>query len=152
MSQKPATFKAGLMFQSSKIFRLLVVAVSVAAWINLSNHCSIAGTLSQREAKASSCPMHGHKEHAPQRKHGNDCGDVPCCKNLHATAAVAAKLVAKPIWLGTLQLFAIVVVAPVQPAAHQFSRILDNGPPGENTFAELVLQRSLLAHAPPFLV
>ncbi|MGH8094020.1 MAG: hypothetical protein ACREIF_11195 [Chthoniobacterales bacterium] len=31
------------------------------------------------------------------------------------------------------------------------SHFLDTGPPGGRTFAESVLQRSLLAHAPPFL-
>ena len=29
--------------------------------------------------------------------------------------------------------------------------LLDTGPPGAHSFAELILQRSLLAHAPPFL-
>jgi hypothetical protein len=28
--------------------------------------------------------------------------------------------------------------------------LLDTGPPGAFSFAELILQRSLLAHAPPF--
>jgi hypothetical protein len=29
--------------------------------------------------------------------------------------------------------------------------LLDTGPPDAHSFAELILQRSLLAHAPPFL-
>jgi hypothetical protein len=29
---------------------------------------------------------------------------------------------------------------------------LDTGPPGATSFAELVLQRSILAHAPPIVV
>jgi hypothetical protein len=29
--------------------------------------------------------------------------------------------------------------------------LLDTGPPGARSFAELILQRSLLAHAPPIL-
>jgi hypothetical protein len=29
--------------------------------------------------------------------------------------------------------------------------LLDTGPPGARSFAELILQRSILAHAPPFL-
>ena len=29
--------------------------------------------------------------------------------------------------------------------------LLDTGPPGAFSFAELILQQSLLAHAPPFL-
>ena len=37
----------------------------------------------------------------------------------------------------------------IQQTALVFALFLDTGPPGVRSFAELILQRSLLAHAPP---
>jgi hypothetical protein len=93
--------------------------------------------------------MHAQKEHAPQPHKGNGCGDLPCCKNLQAMAVTPAKTVAKPVWLEVLQPFfpRIIDVAEIQP--QQISAIFDTGPPGENSFVQSVLQRSILAHAPP---
>src|SRR5260370_10284025 len=93
--------------------------------------------------------MDAQKERAPQSKKGKGCGDLQCCKNLQATTSTVAKMVAKPVWLGALQPFfpRIIDVAEIQP--RQISPIFDTGPPGENSFVQSVLQRSLLAHAPP---
>jgi hypothetical protein len=135
------------MLRELKSVRLLVVAVSMAAWFVASNHCLLAAT--PATDKAAGCPMHAQKQHAPQPAKGNGCGDLPCCKNLQATAVASAKAIAKPIWLGALQPFFAIPVTTIEPAERQISPILDNGPPGENTFTELVLQRSVRAHAPP---
>jgi hypothetical protein len=93
--------------------------------------------------------MHSQKEHPPQPQKGNECGDLPCCKNLQATTLIPAKMVAKPVWLGALRQFFphVIDVAEIQP--QQISAIFDTGPPGENSFVQSVLQRSILAHAPP---
>jgi len=75
-----------------------------------------------------------------------------CCQALSAplpdmAVAPAAQLfVLQPTWdvMEPLQPPRVVVPAPGESAIH--------GPPGAFTFVELVLQRSLLAHAPPFVV
>jgi hypothetical protein len=92
--------------------------------------------------------MH-QKQHAPQPEKGNGCGDLPCCKSLLTTTVVSAKTVAKPIWLGALQPFFKAPVIAIEVGAPQVSPIHETGPPGQNSFAELVLQRSIFAHAPP---
>jgi hypothetical protein len=138
------------MSQASQIFRPLVVATAMMAWFVLSNHCVLATTTVASEPNVSSrCPMHAQKEHAPQPHKGNGCGDLPCCKNLPATTLTAAKMVAKPGWVGAFLPFFLqmIDVAEVQP--QQASAMFDTGPPGENSFVQLVLQRSILAHAPP---
>jgi len=61
----------------------------------------------------------------------------------------AGKTIAKPIWLGALQPFFAQVIDVAEIQARQMSVILDTGPPGENSFVQSVLQRSILAHAPP---
>lgn len=72
-----------------------------------------------------------------------------CCKTLRATVphaveditAVASQVVA-------MQDYAVTIVVPPLRLALQF-RSVDTGPPHLLTFAETILQRSLLAHAPP---
>jgi hypothetical protein len=59
------------------------------------------------------------------------------------------KTIAKPIWLGALQPFFPYVIDVAEVQARQMSVILDTGPPGENSFVQVVLRRSILAHAPP---
>ena len=121
----------------------------MAAWFVLSNHCVLAAPAVPSKNVNSQCPMHAQKEHLPQHQKGNGCADLPCCKNLQATTLTAAKMVAKPVWHGALQPFFphVVNVTEVQP--QQISAIFDTGPPGENSFVQSVLQRSILAHAPP---
>jgi hypothetical protein len=137
------------MFQVLNIFRSLVVATSIAAWLVASNHCVLAATPFKDQTGNSACPMHAQKQNTPQPENGNGCGDLPCCKNLQATGVSTAKTVTKPIWLGALHVFFIPVVAIIQRQHRPPLSILDTGPPGENNFTESVLQRSILAHAPP---
>jgi hypothetical protein len=93
--------------------------------------------------------MHAHKQQTPQAPKGNGCGDLPCCKDLQATATAAATTVAKPTCLGLLQTVFATPLTIIDAYAPSILQILDNGPPGDKSFAELVLQRSILAHAPP---
>jgi hypothetical protein len=122
------------------------------AWFGASNHCAFAAPAAAHPMKAedgmpAGCPM--HRQHAPQPQKSSGCGDLPCCKNLQATAPASANLVAKPVWLGALQPFFTFAIAAIEPPALRQSVILDTGPPGQNNFTESVLQRSILAHAPP---
>ncbi len=138
------------MNQVSRILRSLVVATSIAAWFVISNHCVLgAPTAPAKTQLGSQCPMHAQKQHGPQPQKPNGCGDLPCCKNLQATTTLAAKQIEKPVWLGALQPFwpYLVDLTEIQP--QQISAIFDTGPPGENSFVQSVLQRSILAHAPP---
>jgi hypothetical protein len=92
--------------------------------------------------------MHAKQQPSQPQKEKN-CADLPCCINLHATATVAAKHVASPLWLGALvTFFGLPAIEPPTAITADFF-FSDTGPPGERSFAELVLQRSVLAHAPP---
>lgn len=144
--KKQLPFGISSMLRDFKIVRLLVVSLSMAAWFVASNHCVLAARPSV--GKVAGCAMH-QKTSAPQPEKGNGCGDLPCCKSLQATANGLVKTVAKPTWLGALQPFCVTPGSAIDAGTRQLSPIRDNGPPGENSFAELVLQRSILAHAPP---
>jgi hypothetical protein len=141
-----------LMCRGSNNFRLLVVVTSMLAWLAASNHCVLAAkpaAVHEAASSESECPMHAQKQHAPLPEKGNGCGDLPCCKRLQATVVSPGKAVAKPVWLGALQPFFTPAFRLVDAQSGRLSPILDTGPPGKSSFAELVLQRSLLAHAPP---
>jgi hypothetical protein len=131
-------------------FRLLVVAISLAAWFLASNHCALAVPPGiAKVTESSQCPMHVHKQQAPQHDKGNGCGDLPCCKDLQTPLAITAKIIAKPMWLGDLQPFFSQVMGTFGIQPRTIAMVLETGPPGALSFCEAVLQRSILAHAPP---
>jgi len=95
-------------------------------------------------------PMHCHgNQPAPSKKSSQE--ETPCCKMLRATLASEAKIVevASKIFL-PIQNW-IVVELPSAAETHLLPLELDTGPPFAGSFAESVLQRSILAHAPPVL-
>lgn len=129
--------------------RAAIVLLMVVAWFVASDHCALVGALLHPVAKSAaqeSCPGH-----SPQPEKKQSGGELPCCKTLVATtvpvkvspAYDASQFVLQPYLAADFQL---VFVASDAPAAE-----LDTGPPELRTFAESVLQRSLLAHAPPVL-
>jgi hypothetical protein len=97
-----------------------------------------------------SCHAGIPSNHSPA-KHSPD-GDVQCCKVLRATLLTPSSNAAASddLSFGTYDYF---VVLPSLADESRLSRIFewDTGPPGAGSFAETVLQRSILAHAPPSL-
>ncbi len=134
--------------RTSQLARVVIVLVTIAAWFVASDHCALASVLIH-PAKASPAQEHcpGHSQ--PEKKQSQ--GELPCCKSLVATATPTkifagydtSQFVAQP-YLTTDPL--LVFTHHDAPSAE-----LDTGPPDACTFAESVLQRSILAHAPPAL-
>ncbi len=126
----------------------VTVLLSIAAWMVLSNHCALGltdATGPDSSASSGGCPMHS----APAKN--KPSASLPCCKDLSAVAFHAAKSVASAAnqLLGVQNYIAALFLVPPRVAFRSVT--LDPGPPGAPTFAESVLQRSLLAHAPPLL-
>ena len=124
--------------------RWVTVLLSIGAWLFLSNHCALAlEDFSASETEPGVCPMHS----APAKE--KPAGNIPCCKDLRAVAshalksiAAAARPLAGPQDYGATVLF--------QPSDLKREFVgLDTGPPDTFSFAESILQRSILAHAPP---
>jgi hypothetical protein len=111
----------------------------------LSNHCALAAVALPVETgvEASGCPMHS----APKKK--KPAAKVPCCKDLRAVAAKAAAsaMAATIRFVAAHNYAAEIFVSPPRVAIGVDG--LDTGPPGALSFAESVLQQSILAHAPP---
>jgi len=143
------------MLRDSMTLRFLVVVTSILAWFTARNHCVLAASLLQKVAiehngMPSGCPMHAKQRPAePDNKNG--CRDLPCCKNLKARITPASKLVTNHVFFGALITFFTPAADAPNPGPHPISS-LDTGPPGRSSFAELVLHRSILVHAPPVLL
>jgi len=131
--------------QTRPLLRSIAVLLTIFSWLAISNHCALAA-ISGPQPAADACPMHSHPA---KQKQGSA---LVCCKILKATGAQATIKPAVP-QVQTLPPdrahFSLLVVgrSDFQP----LFLALDTGPPGISSFAESVLQRSILAHAPPSL-
>ena|ERR1700681_4678259 len=126
----------------------LTALFTIAAWFCLSNHCVLglgsAGSPPVAAVEATGCPMHS----APA-KGKKPATKVPCCKDLRAVVAKStANAMAAAIRLAGLQDYVIRIFSPLARVAIELEGS-DTGPPGTFSFAESVLQQSILAHAPP---
>jgi hypothetical protein len=128
--------------------RYLSVAIAIFAWIAICNHCAlgaVASTTKQQIAQ-SHCPFHS----TPAKKKDQPIAQQ-CCKILRAVVAKLAKSWGRDdacvshVDRNIDQLVIFPASRNVAPL------LLDTGPPLARSFAESVLQQSLLAHAPPFL-
>jgi hypothetical protein len=124
--------------------RSFVVVLSLSAWFALSNHCALGAVLppTETESETSDCPMHS----APAKK--KPATKTPCCKQLRA---IVAKWVgANPATLRVIRVQDYVTAVMAKPAEVAGALEADDtGPPGYFSFAESVLQESMLSHAPP---
>src|SRR5262249_8764455 len=128
--------------------RCVGVAIAICSWIALSNHCAFAAVASEIDKAQTECPFH-----SKPAKQKDQSSQVQCCKILRAVVFAKTKDWARDDAKfcdtnflvqtgGSFFVYSSRAVAPL---------LLDTGPPGAFSFAELILQRSLLAHAPPFV-
>jgi hypothetical protein len=127
--------------------RSAAVAIAICSWIAVSNHCAFAAVAPQINQAQNQCPF--HSKPAKQKENSSH---AQCCKVLRAVVFAKTKDWARddaqfcdanfPVQASVFVAYSPRVVAPL---------LLDTGPPGAFSFAELILQKSLLAHAPPLL-
>jgi hypothetical protein len=120
-----------------------IVVVAICSWFAISNHCVFAA-LATNDTASRQCPFHSKPKEKPST-------GAQCCKILRAVASVPVKGWARD----DTKLFDADGYGGKQALTIAYSQTtlvplsLDTGPPGVRSFAELILQRSLLAHAPP---
>jgi hypothetical protein len=120
-----------------------MVAVTICAWLALSNHCVIAALSTKTQSAQSGCPFHS-KPAKPQPQ------SVQCCKILRAVSNAPVKNCSPAIVdLPDVDLANTVLEIFAQPKISFLPETHETGPPGKTSFLEL--NRSLRAHAPPFL-
>jgi hypothetical protein len=127
--------------------RWIIVTVAICSWIAVSNHCVFAAVATHINTGQTECPFH-----SKPAKQNEQSSQVQCCKILRAVVVTKTKAWARddtnfhianfPVEPGLLLVCSLRTVPPL---------LLDTGPPLRAlSFAELILQQSLLAHAPPF--
>ena len=136
-------------FRQSRAFAVAIITPVILAWIFASNHCALAVVESLAKAASEHVCCHSDKD-APQLPGYS----TQCCKALAAPVpnAIAAPAVhlqeLQPAWLQAARAEAS-AEAPILAVGFP----TDTGPPrGVLSFALLILNRSLLAHAPPHFV
>ena len=123
------------------------VAIAICSWIALSNHCAFAAVAMAIDNAQTECPFH-----SKPKKQKEQSSHVQCCKILRAVIATQSKA-----WVRDDAKFSDAGLCVEKSAALASSLctlvplLLDTGPPEAASFAELILQQSLLAHAPPFV-
>jgi hypothetical protein len=128
----------------------LVALIALSAWLGVSNHCALAAAATERTTSGvECCPFHSHSAGSQKQKAP---AAQPCCKVLRALVVPSAKIPSRSvIELPHLDLSRADSVISGAPKISIEQPALDTGPPGAFSFAELILQRSILSHAPPFL-
>jgi len=131
--------------------RLATVVVMAISWFALVNHCELAAATEPKPAQTHNCCEKGNVGDKPPLKDDQD-KSIECCKGGHpAISPIAKKPVNRDFSLTAH--FYVIALAPF-PNGSSATAVpeLDTGPPFAGSFAEVVLQRSILAHAPPYLV
>jgi len=124
--------------------RSMFAIVAIGAWLSLANHCALGAVLTPAEAapEKSECPMHS----VPARK--KPAAKIPCCKDVRAIVAKCVHAI--PVAVRSIDAADYAAEISEEPAKILIEiQALDTGPPGRFSFAESVLQESMLSHAPP---
>ena len=125
--------------------RAMTVVIVICSWLVISNHCAVGAIAAPVHETQSACPFHS-KPAKPQPP----LPGTQCCKTLRAVVPVVTKSWARDdakfsdVHL-RFEEFALTALS----CSPKTALVLETGPPGALTFAELILQGSLLAHAPP---
>jgi hypothetical protein len=128
------------------ILRSASVAIAICSWFAISNHCAFAALAATTDSTQAACPFH-----SKPAKQKQEPSQLQCCKILRAVVFAQTKSWARDdaksfdVDLCVEEVTLVALLPNVQA-----SWSLDTGPPGARSFAELILQRSILAHAPPF--
>jgi hypothetical protein len=127
--------------------RCAVVLLAICSWFAISNHCAFAALATKIDSGQAACPFHSKPAKQEQQP-----SQLQCCKILRAVVFAKTKSWARDDgkFFDVDLSFKEVALVALLPNV-QASSSLDTGPPAARSFAELILQRSLLAHAPPIV-
>jgi hypothetical protein len=132
-------------------FRWATVTLAAISWLAISNHCALGLAAIEGHGSETVAAHHCCAGPMPAKPKPAKDANAPCCKTLRATSAIAKTWQAGDMTLARGPVDSPPAILKKPRNQDTARRSLDTGPPGAGSFAESVLQRSLLAHAPPFL-
>ncbi|MEO5718738.1 MAG: hypothetical protein ABIR29_09230, partial [Chthoniobacterales bacterium] len=136
-------------------FKLSVSLLAVFAWLLAVNHCAVemveGGEPPHETHTTATAPASHSHSHGPGHDKDSQGDDsIVCCQDFSKAAQTDnASPQFKNVVVKLVTFFNVAQLLPVAPKANLNPHYLDSGPPA--SFAESVLQRSVLAHAPPVL-
>jgi hypothetical protein len=123
------------------------VAVMMFSWLVVTNHCAMG--LMSLAGRTKAVHAHCHASSSDDSKQTPGEGMRECCRTIKASLPSELDVPGAAVQVDTIAYALILSLrAPVAEPAPEF--FWDHGPPRGSSFAEIVLQRSLLSHAPPF--
>jgi hypothetical protein len=123
------------------------VAIAICSWTAISNHCAVAAIATKTDSTQSACPFHSKPAKEKQQS-----SQLQCCKTLRAVVLAQSKSWARDgVNFSEVDLYIEETALTARWLLSLAPLLLDTGPPDAHSFAELILQRSLFAHAPPAL-
>lgn len=135
-----------------RISNAMIALLTVVAWFFAANHCAVAGLVPPvTEASTGHEHCGGASDMPADKEQPKDCDGLNCCKSLSAPASFAKKLAGYDKAFFMLKDYVVTEIVFASEQHDASISELDTGPPAAHGFAESVLQRSLLAHAPPSL-
>jgi hypothetical protein len=132
-------------------FRWATVTLTAISWLAISNHCALGLAAIERHGPETVIAHDCCAGEMPTKPKPAKNANAPCCKTLRATSAIAKAWQAGDVTFAGAPFDFPPAILNEPRVPKTARRFLDTGPPGAGSFAESVLQRSLLAHAPPFL-
>ncbi len=117
------------------------------SWLVATNHCALGLMKPTVQAEHSHC----HSGKPAPGKGAPAGGTRECCKSIHGMPAadkVEAKFDATQYHISPVAFLEVLSRRSAERALASF--VFDHGPLRSISFAESVLQRCLLSHAPPF--
>ena len=131
--------------------RAFFAVIMLFAWFTATNHCALGLMQKSPLARAEHSKCCSGKP-TPAKNDQPPGGARECCKSIHAVPLPDAKGLAKfDASLLVIHAFALLTVLGGEAVAlDALATLHDHGPPRAESFAELVLQRSLPGNAPPF--
>lgn len=138
--------------QGLKAVAIGIVLLAGAAWLAVSNHCALAVFTPEAEALAVHAHCHGASSDEPAKKTGDE--ELPCCKVLRATvtANISAPAIQQTGVMPAQEFIVAERLSIAKDCGQPLPEEIDTGPPFASSYAELVLQRSVLTHAPPLFI
>jgi hypothetical protein len=123
--------------------RCLIIAVTIASWIAISNHCAIRALEAKTASAQSACPFH-----SKPAKPKSQPSAIECCKILRAVCKTPAKTLTPAVVDLVHADLGFESRAVLWPAEIPFvAATLNTGPPGTTSFVELI--GAVQSHAPP---
>ena len=136
--------------RTNRILRTAFVLVALLVWVTLSQRCALGQLLAAKQAARMQMDCCHTDSPEPEKGPADAPRSSECCKALHLLLPDGAKTPAISV-TDSLPFPAELLLAVLQPILEDSSQTGTGPPPDVPAFAEIVLNRSLLSHAPPAL-